>query len=365
MVSVQRDRMDKALLQLGWNSVWEKTFRDLNPVETEPGRVASASREKFLVIGRKAYGWLSARRRLLENTPTIDSLPCVGDWVLVRDREHEEVVEQILPRRTVFLRKAAGRTSEAQVIAANIDRVFLVTTVGNDFNPRRIERYLSLIWSSGAEPVVVVNKVDQSHDRNELKMKLEDVALGVNSVWVSALTRNGIDELRILCGHGRTIAFLGSSGVGKSTLINRLLGEDRQETSGVRSKDEKGRHTTSNQELHLMKGGAILIDTPGMRELGLLSAGEGLEQTFADILEVAVACRFKDCTHQQEHGCAVSQAVREGKLSRARVDNYIRLQRELEVNRERACAHNSKRRWKQISTVSKNMKKLHRKLGLK
>lgn len=357
--------MDKALLQLGWDTERDKAFRDLNPAEMAPARIASASRERFLVVGRKAYGWLSARRNLLESAPTVDCLPCVGDWVLVRDRTPEEVVEQLLPRRTVFLRKGAGRTSEAQAIAANVDRVFLVTTVGNDFNPRRIERYLSLIWSSGAEPVIVVNKTDQSHDGNELRSTLTDVALGVDSIWVSALTGKGIDELRRLCDFGRTIAFLGSSGVGKSTLINRLLEEERQDTKEVRPKDEKGRHTTSNRELYLMNDGGILIDTPGMRELGMWAAEDGLEQTFADVLEIASACRYKDCTHRQETGCAVLRAVQEGKLPVERVDSFVRLQQELEINKQRARTSNTKRRWKQISTVSKNMKKLHRKLGLK
>jgi ribosome biogenesis GTPase len=336
------------LKDLGWDAARQAEMDRLGLKGLWPARVAAASRGRYRLLGGEDLGWTTCRGRMVE-------VPGVGDWVLC-----SAVIERLLERRSVFERKAAGLAAKAQVIAANLDRVFVVTTVGRDFNPRRLERYLAVIWSSGAEPVVVVNKADQPHDPAVLLDELETAAMGVTSVFTSALDGTGLDELTSMCPPGMTIALVGSSGVGKSTLVNRLLGQDRQDIAPIRESDEKGRHTTSAQELMVMPQGAVLIDTPGMRELGLWNAEEGVEAAFADILEIGAGCRYRDCTHQSEPGCAVIAAVEAGQLKPERLESFQRLQREIEYTRRRADAQhkNPKRHWKEISKLARAKKKI-------
>jgi ribosome biogenesis GTPase len=277
------------------------------------------------------------------------------------------VIEKVLSRRSMFVRKAAGQAARPQLIAANLDRVLIVTAVDNDFNVRRLERYLAVVWDGGAEPAIVVNKTDLDHDRAALAEALEPVAMGATVVWCSAVEDGGLDEVLSLCGPGLTVAFVCSSGVGKSTMINRLMGEKRQAVAPVREGDRKGRHTTSSRELFVTPGGAILIDTPGLRELGLWDAEDGLQRAFADIEELARNCRFRDCSHAGEPGCAVAAAVKQGSLDPSRLEGYLRLQRELEHINRRATQGgvNAKARWKDISRSVRNMYKLNKDLGLK
>lgn len=259
-----------------------------------------------------------------------DGLPAVGDWVAARrlPGERKAVIEAVLPRRTAFARKEAWRRTAEQVVAANVDTVFLVTSFGPDLNPRRLERYLTMAWESGAQPVVVVTKLDLAVDPEGELAPIEGIAYGVPVHAVSGVSGDGLENLGPYLGRGQTVALLGSSGVGKSTLVNALAGREVLVTREVRA-DGRGRHTTTHRELVPLPGGALLLDTPGMRELQLWEAPEGLATTFADIEELAAVCRFADCAHETEPGCAIRAALGSGELDAERWGSYRKLQREL------------------------------------
>ena len=258
----------------------------------------------------------------------VSDYPAVGDYVMADlNGGDTAVIHHVLPRKSVFLRRAAGAAKTEQVVAANVDTAFLCMALNNDFNLRRLERYLTVARESGAAPVVLLTKSDLCGDLPEKLAQAESVAAGADIVTVSAMEDEGYNRLADYLVKGETLAFVGSSGVGKSTLINRLLGEDRLRTNGLRN-DDKGRHTTTHRELLILPCGAAVIDTPGMRELGIWNADEGITATFADIEALAEKCRFKNCTHSTEPGCAVRAAIERGELSGERLSSYEKLRKE-------------------------------------
>ncbi len=280
--------------------------------------------------------------------------PAVGDWVVVEPQAHSApaVIHQVLPRTSQFVRKAAGAVTEGQIVAANVDTVFLMSGLDHDLNPRRIERYLVTTWESGAVPVIVLNKADVHPDLDAAVARVTAVAPGVPIHPISAATGNGLGQLDAYLQPGKTVALIGSSGVGKSTLTNYLLGHGHQATQAVRADDSRGRHTTTHRQLLLLPSGALLIDTPGMRELQLWGADAGLQETFGDIEALAAGCRFRDCQHVSEPGCAVQEAIAAGDLGPQRLQSYQKLQREqrhLKRKQASGASQNSKRRWKQIT----------------
>ena len=343
------------LEDLGWDAFFADAFQPYEEQGLTPARVAARHHGPCeLLTEHGRIGGLPAGK--LEGL----ELPVAGDWVVVRELEGEKkgIVEAILPRRTSFTRKEAWRRTVAQVVAANVDTVFLVTAFGQDLNPRRLERYLTATWDSGANPVIVVNKSDTALDAEGDLAGVEAIALGVPLHAVSAASGAGLDELEAYLGRGRTVALLGSSGVGKSTLINRLAGTELLPTADT-SKDGRGRHTTTNRELVPLPGGALLLDTPGMRELALWADESVLESTFTEIVELAGACRFADCTHLHEPGCAVQAAIADGSLDAERFDSYLKLQRELralEIRKDARLRSETRKEWRRRHRELRNVK---------
>jgi ribosome biogenesis GTPase len=312
------------LEDLGWDASRAEHFAGHARRGLLPGRVALAQRDLYVVW--TAAGPVSAvlAGRLRHHAAGAAGLPAVGDWVALRPREGEEPagVDAVLPRRSAFVRKAAGPGTDEQVVAANVDTLFLVSGLDRDFNPRRIERSLVLAWESGASPVLILNKADAEHEAR--LADAQSAAPRVPVHVVSALVGTGLDALAPYLARGRTVALLGSSGVGKSTLVNRLLGRDVQATREVRARDGRGQHATTRRELIRLPGGALLVDTPGWRELQLWAEGPGLDRAFEDVATLAAGCRFRDCAHGEEPGCAVREALGEERLR-----SYRKLQAEL------------------------------------
>ena len=344
------------LYDLGWDASFAAAFEPYERAELIPARVVARHHgpcELFTERGR--LGGIPAGRL------TDDELPAVGDWVAARPLpgERKALIEAVLPRRSAFTRKEAWRRTVAQVVAANVDTVFVVTAFGRDLNPRRLERYLTAAWDSGANVAIVVNKLDLAHDPAAELAAVESVALGVPVHAVSAATGDGLAGLEPHLARGRTVALLGSSGVGKSTLVNRLAGRELLAT-GEMSADGRGRHTTSHRELVPLPSGALLLDTPGMRELQLWAEEDTLDTTFVEIAELAAACRFSDCSHEHEPGCAVQGALADGSLSHERFSSYRKLQRELRALEIRKDARLRAARAKELRRFSRSLRKAGR-----
>jgi ribosome biogenesis GTPase / thiamine phosphate phosphatase len=305
-------RVDE-LTSLGWDHARTAAL----PAGTGLARVARVDRGLLTVLTAEG------ERRVHLSAALRGAGAAVGDWVALRG----DLAVEVLPRRTAFVRTAAGRTSAEQVVAANLDAVLVVDALGGPARLRRIERYLAVAWGSGATPVVVLTKADLCDDVPAAVAEVADAVLGVEVVAVSAVTGEGIGALAALLGPGRTAAMVGPSGVGKSSLVNALVGEALVATGEVREADRRGRHTTTARELHRLPGGALLVDTPGMRELALAD-DEGIDTAYADVAGLALSCRFRDCAHRTEPGCAVVAAIGEGLLDAGRLAGWRKLQAE-------------------------------------
>jgi ribosome biogenesis GTPase / thiamine phosphate phosphatase len=339
------------LTLLGWDADWAAELAKLDDPRLRPARVGTEHRGAYVLLTEEGDQWAVPTGRLrLDASQGESDLPAVGDWVGYRlpDRSDRAIVQAVLPRRTKFSRKTAFNKTEEQVLAANVDVVFLTTALPDDLNLRRLERYIATAWESGAEPVIVLTKADLADDVDAAVAEVEAIAFGVPVHAVSAPLGQGIEELRAYLAGNRTAVLLGSSGVGKSTIVNALLGAETSSTQEVRD-DGRGRHTTTRRELHLVPGGGVLLDTPGIRELQLWDAEEGLEEAFEDVEELAAHCRFADCSHEHEPGCAVREAVANGTLPAERFESYRKLQRELEAlaaRQDARLASEQRRRWR-------------------
>jgi ribosome biogenesis GTPase len=321
------------LSDLGWTDFFAAAFVPYAGQGLVPARVLAQKGLSQVSTGEaEHYADLAGKLRHALRVPgSVSGYPAVGDWVALRPPtgDGRALIQAVLPRRSKFSRKVAGQRTDEQVVAANVDTIFFVSGLDGDFNPRRIERYLTAAWDSGARPVVVLNKLDRCEDPDGCLLAAESVAMGVPVHRVSALTGQNCEEFHAYLGPGQTVSLLGSSGVGKSTLINRLLGREVQRTREVREGDDRGRHTTTHRELFAVPAGGLLVDTPGLREIQLWEGDQGIESAFADVESLAESCRFADCRHQGEPGCAVEAAAASGALPPERLESYRKLQREL------------------------------------
>lgn len=347
-----------SLAAWGWDAGWQAAW-DVAPRTGEPARVIEEQRGLYRLATGQGPCEAELSGRLRHQVMSVEALPGVGDYVDATPASRHRI-HGVLPRRSQFVRRAAGEATLPQVAAANVDYVFIVQALDHDFNVRRLERYLALAWDGGSSPVVVLNKVDQASDAATRIDEAEAVALGVPVRAVSAATGAGLDQLMPFLEPGRTIVLLGSSGVGKSTLVNALRAEGDPDTAAgreppqavgaVRLQDGRGRHTTTSRHLRRLAGGALLIDTPGMREVGLVSLDAGLGSAFGDLGDLAARCRFTDCRHAGEPGCAVLAAVAAGHLDASRLESYRRLEREQAFQQrkeDRALASTARRQWAQ------------------
>lgn len=351
--------MDQAAL--GWDSFLEEGFLQYEHRGMVPARVGREDRGIYLLLSAKGElaGEVSGRFR--HEAEAKDDYPAVGDWVAAEElpEEKKATIHALLPRRSSFVRRAVGGRVEGQVVAANVDSVFIVSGLdgGRNFNLRRLERYLALALESRASPVAVLNKADVCPDVESRVREAGEIAFGVPVHAVSALTGQGLDLLTRYLAPGRTVAFLGSSGVGKSALINSLLGAEQQAVNTLRKGDLQGRHTTARRELIVLPGGGIVIDTPGMRELQLWGAEDSVSNAFTDIEALAGQCRFGNCSHRDEPCCAVHKAIGAGVLDPGRLDSYLRLQREM-AHHARRQDHRArmaeKAKWKAVKQWSRD-----------
>jgi ribosome biogenesis GTPase / thiamine phosphate phosphatase len=354
------------LSKFGWDEFFDAHFQPYSTSEYRAARVALEYNHLYRVYTEQGELLADVAGKLRYEAANLADLPAVGDWVVLQPRPEETkaTIHAVLPRRSKFVRKVAGSRTEEQIVGANIDTIFLVTSLNQDFNLRRIERYLIVAWEGGASPVIVLSKADLCDEVEDRLAEIQEVARGAPVHAVSVIKPDGLSELTPYFRHGQTVALLGSSGVGKSTMINHLIGRDLQRVREVREGDGRGQHTTTHRELILLPQGGLVLDTPGMRELHLWDGEESLQLAFDDIEALADRCRFSDCHHRDEPGCAVREALAEGAMDAARYQSYEKLQKELKhvARRQDINAQiTEKKRWKKLSRLASERAQTKRK----
>lgn len=366
------------LEKLGWSDFFSSQCREIeNDSELVAARVAEENREMYRLLFARGEFMAEVSGKFRYEIASRADFPAVGDWVLASTRsgERRATIHRVLKRKSKFSRKIAGKKTEEQIVAANVDVVFLVSSLNSEFNLRRLERYVTLAWESGAIPVIVLNKCDLCENADEFRTAVETAATGVRVILSSAFRGDGISEIReIMQGESGktasesdrpvvTAALLGSSGVGKSSLINSILGRELLSTREIRESDDKGRHSTTTRHLIVAPGGGVLIDTPGMRELQLWDASEGIAQAFGEIEELAAQCKFRDCKHENEPGCAVRGAVESGALDAERLESFHKLGREEKFLAAKQDAAVRAAQTKSLKTMMRQVNRFYRERG--
>jgi ribosome biogenesis GTPase len=353
------------LEDLGWNDFFATQVSTEERSHYTFFRVSEEHKNLYLIVSDFGEFWAEVSGKLRHEAYSRADFPAVGDWVCVQTRRGQEraTIHRVLKRKTKFSRQAAGGAVDEQIVAANVDVAFLVTSLNRDLNPRRLERALILVWESGATPVIILNKADLCPDADAIAQQIAAAMSGVDVHVVSALENHGLENLKPYLTRGKTAVLFGSSGVGKSTLVNALAGRQLLEVQAIREDDDRGRHTTTHRQLIRLPNGGMIIDTPGVREIQLWDGEEGIGQAFDDIEQLAQSCRFKDCEHKTEPGCAIKLALQDGTLELDRYQSYLTLQREVAFHANRQ-AHaerlgdrkrrmNSKTRFKQLSVANR------------
>ena len=350
------------LSNLGWNGFFSTHFQDIEDKSLIPARVTKGYGQKYIIYSQYGESMAEVSGKYMNQALSAADFPAVGDWVAIQPVDGGEyaIIHQLLPRKNSFSRKFPGKRTSQQILVSNIDIVLITCGLDHDFNVRRIERYLVMAWENETNPVIVLNKTDICPDLGGYIGETEAVAPGVSIIPVSAKNGEGFEDLKTYCIKGQTIALLGSSGVGKSSIINRLIGMDKQAVKTVREDDSRGRHTTTHREMIFLPEGGLVIDNPGMRELQPYKDEAKITSAFPDIEELSARCRFRDCTHESEPGCAVHEALSEGLLDHRRYENYLELKREARYLIEKQMMNPQaleKARWKKISKLTKSMRR--------
>lgn len=353
------------LTTFGWDEFFEANCKTYVGSGYSYGRVALEHKNFYRVYSQDGEVLAEISGKLRHEAVNRRDLPVVGDWVVMRSRPEGErgVIHAVLPRRTSVVRKIAGSRTEEQIAGANIDTVFLLTSLNQDFSVRRIERYLIIAWESGANPIIILSKSDLCDDVFDRINEVQTVARGGPIHAISVVTGSGLDDIAQYFTKGQTVALLGSSGVGKSTLINQLTGDDHLKVQTVREHDDRGRHTTTHRELILLPGGGLVLDTPGMRELQLWDGDESLRLVFEDIEAFAGKCFFSDCRHHDEPRCAVREALGTGTIDTGRYESYEKLQKELKYQarrRDKLAEIGEKKKWKKLTRLASERARLKR-----
>ena len=355
-----------SLKLLGWNSFFEENSKSLKEKKFSFARIITEHKERYIIATEVGELQAEVTGKLLYSSENPADLPKVGDWVavIIYEDENKAIIHELLPRKSRFGRKASGKKILEQVLASNVNLLFIVQSLDTNYNLRRLERYIAMAYEGNMEPVIVLNKSDLCTDLNEKLQEVENSFPHIKLIAVSAQTGSGINSIKELITEGKTCALVGSSGVGKSSIINCLLGYDRQKVNDVRLSDSKGKHTTTTRDLIFIPDCGMIIDTPGMREFQLWNTEEGLEIAFEEIEELSASCRFKDCSHTHETECAVQNALESGKLSQERYNSYLKLKKEAEWIKRKTDPEEMKKheqKWKKIHSQYRKLQKFNKK----